>query len=172
MDYNKVAADEARRAALHGSMKSQVEREVNEEIAERAERATTPELQRMEQVAGKFRGKAIEQVVRTDRTVRRERGLARFSQYIDYLFYVLYGLLVIRLSLGVIGANSHTGFVQLIRDVTQPFYGMFRGIVSSPVAEDGSTFALPVVIALISYMLLHLAVKSFLRLVVHRRTEI
>jgi len=28
------------------------------------------------------------------------------------------------------------------------------------------------VIALISYMLLHLAVKSFLRLVVHRRTEI
>ncbi|MGE5287543.1 MAG: hypothetical protein ACM3ML_10140 [Micromonosporaceae bacterium] len=172
MDYNKVAADEARRAALHGSMKSQVEREVNEEIAERAERATTTELQRMEQVAGRLRGKAIEQVVRTDRTVIRERGLARLSQYIDYLFYVLYGLLVIRLSLGVIGANSHTGFVQLIRNVTEPFYGMFRGIVSSPVAEDGSTFALPVVIALISYMILHLAVKSFLRLVVHRRTEI
>ena len=172
MDYNKVAADEARRAALHGSMKSHVERDVNDEIAERAERATADELQRLEQVAGKFRGKAIDQVVRTDRAVRRERGLARLSQYIDYLFYVLYGLLVIRLSLGVIGANSHTGFVQLIRNVTEPFYGMFRGIVSSPVAEDGSTFALPVVIALISYMFLHLAVKGVLRLVVHRRTEI
>ena len=79
MDYNKVAADEARRAALHGSMKSQVEREVNEEIAERAERATTTELQRMEEVAGRLRGKAIEQVVRTDRTVIRERGLALSS---------------------------------------------------------------------------------------------
>jgi hypothetical protein len=126
----------------------------------------------MEQVAGRFRGKAIEQVVRTDRAVRRERGLARFSQYIDYLFYVLYGLLLIRLSLGLIGANSRTGFVQLIRTMTDPFYEMFRGIVSSPVADDGSTFALPIVIALVSYMVLHLAIKGFLRLVVHRRTEI
>jgi uncharacterized protein YggT (Ycf19 family) len=172
MDYNKVAADEGRRAVLHGSMKSKVEREVNQEIAERAEHATTTELQRLEQVAGKFRGKAIEQVLRTDRAVRRERGLARFSQYIDYLFYVLYGLLVIRLSLGLIGANSHTGFVQLIRTMTDPFYNMFRGIVSSPVADDGSTFALPIVIALVAYMMLHLAVRSFLRLIVHRRTEI
>lgn len=172
MNYNKVAADEARRAALHGSMKSHVERDVNEEIAERAERATTTELQRMEQVAGKFRGKAIEQVVRTDRTVRRERGLARLSQYVDYLFFVLYGLLGIRLSLALIAANPHSGFVQLIRTITDPFYSMFRGIVSSPVADDGSTFALPIVIALLTYMILHLAVKGFLRLVVHRRTEI
>ena len=172
MDYNKVAADEARRAALHGSMKSHVEREVNEEIAERAERATTTELQRMEEVAGRLRGKAIEQVVRTDRTVIRERGLARFSQYVDYLFYVLYGLLAIRLTLALIAANPNTGFVQLIRTMTDPFYSMFRGIVSSPVADDGSTFALPIVIALVSYMILHLAVKSLLRLVVHRRTEI
>jgi uncharacterized protein YggT (Ycf19 family) len=172
MDYNKVAAEEARRAALHGSMKSQLEREVNTEIADRAERATTDDLRRMEQVAGRLRDKAIDQVVVTDRTIRRERGLARLSQYVDYLFYVLYGLLLIRLSLALIGANSSTGFVQLIRTMTDPFYGMFRGIVSSPVAADGSTLALPIVIALIAYMMLHLAVKGFLRLVVHRRTEI
>jgi hypothetical protein len=49
---------------------------------------------------------------------------------------------------------------------------MFRGIVSSPVADDGSTFALPIVIALVAYMMLHVAVKGFLRLVVHRRTHI
>lgn len=172
MDYNKVAADEARRAALHGSMKSRLERDVNAEITERAEHATTAELQRMEQVAGELRDKAIDQVVVTDRVVRRERGLARLSQYVDYCFFVLYGLLVIRLSLALIAANSNAGFVQLIRTITDPFYGMFRGIVTSPVAEDGSTFALPIVIALIAYMMLHLAVKGFLRLVVHRRTDI
>jgi hypothetical protein len=49
---------------------------------------------------------------------------------------------------------------------------MFRGIVSSPVADDGRTFALPIVIALVAYMMLHVAVKGFLRLVVHRRTHI
>jgi uncharacterized protein YggT (Ycf19 family) len=75
-------------------------------------------------------------------------------------------------ALALIAANPNSGFVQLIRTITDPFYGMFRGIVSSPVADDGSTFALPLVIALVAYMMLHLAVKGFLRLVVHRRTDV
>ena len=172
MDYDKVAADEARRAALHGSIKSRVDREVNTEIAERAERTTRSEAERMEQVAGDLRVKAIDRVVGTDDEVRRARRLARLSQYVDYLFVVLYGLLVVRLSLALIAANSSNGFVQLIRTITNPFYGMFRGIVASPVAEDGSTLALPIVIAIIAYMMLHVTIKSFLRLIVHRRTEI
>lgn len=172
MDYDKVAADEARRAALHGSIKSRVDREVNTEIAERAERTTRSEAERMEQVAGDLRVKAIDRVVGTDHEVRRARRLARLSQYIDYLFVVLYGLLVVRLSLALIAANSNNGFVQLIRTITNPFYGMFRGIVASPVAEDGSTLALPIVIAIIAYLMLHVTIKSFLRLIVHRRTEI
>jgi len=172
MDYDKVAADEARRAALHGSIKSRVDREVNTEIAERAERTTRSEAERLEHVAGDLRVKAIDRVVGTDREVRRARRLARLSQYVDYLFVVLYGLLGVRLSLALIAANSNAGFVQLIRTITNPFYVMFRGIVASPIAEDGSTFAVPIVIAIIAYMMLHVTIKSFLRLIVHRRTEI
>lgn len=172
MTYNKAAAEEARRAALHGSMKSHVERDVNQEIAERAEHETRGEAQRIDQVAGAFRGKAIDEVVGLDREVARARRLARLSQFIDYAFYVLYALLGIRLTLALMAANPGSGFVQFIRTVTNPFYGMFRGIVQSPTVEGGNTFAMPVVIAIAAYILLHLAIKGLFRVIAQRRTEI
>jgi uncharacterized protein YggT (Ycf19 family) len=171
MEDNKVAVGEARRAVLHDSMKSQVDRDVNAEIAERAEHTTRTEGQRMDQVAEKFRGKAIDEVVGTDREAGRARSLTRVSQVVDYAFYAVYTLLAIRLVLALIGANSSNGFVQLIRTVTDPFYAMFRGIVASPTAE-GFTLALPIVIAMLAYLVLHMGIKGLLRLIAHRKTEI
>jgi uncharacterized protein YggT (Ycf19 family) len=171
MEDNKVAVGEARRAVLHDSMKSQVDRDVNAEIAERAEHATRSEGQRMDQVAEKFRGKAIDEVVGTDREAGRARSLTRLSQVVDYAFYAVYTLLAIRLVLALIGANASNGFVQLIRTVTDPFYAMFRGIVASPTAE-GFTLALPIVIAMLAYLVLHMGIKGLLRLIAHRKTEI
>lgn len=172
MQDDKAAVDEARRAAQHGTMKSQVERDVNAEIAERAEHAAPGEAAKMDHVAGAFRGKAIDEVVGTDREVHRARGLARGSQVVDYLFYVVYSLLAIRLVLELIGARSSTGFVQLIRAVTGPFYAMFRGIVASPASEEGNTLAVPILVAIGAYAVLHVGIKALLRLIAHRRTEI
>jgi len=172
MEDHKVAVDEARRAAQHTVMKSQVERDVNADIAERAEHATPSESRKMDDVAGAFRGKAIDEVVGTDREVRRGRGLARVSQVVDYLFYVVYALLAIRLVLALIAARSSAGFVQVIHAVTAPFYAPFRGIVASPSAEGGYTLALPIVIAILVYALLHVGIKALLRLIAHRRTRI
>jgi hypothetical protein len=171
MQDNRVAVGETRRTVLHDAVKSQVDRDVNADIAERAEHATRTEGQRMDKVAEDFRGKAIDEVVGTDREVGRARGLARFSQVVDYAFYAIYTLLAIRLVLALIGANSGAGFVQFIRIVTAPFYAMFRGIVSSPTAE-GFTLALPIVIAILAYLVLHAGIKALLRLIAHRRTEI
>jgi uncharacterized protein YggT (Ycf19 family) len=171
MEDNKVTVDEARRAAQHEVMKSQVDRDVNADIAERAEHTTRAEAQEMDKVAGRFRGKAIDEVVGTDREVRRGRGLARISQVIDYVFYLVYSLLAIRLVLALIAARSSSGFVQLIRTVTDPFYSLFRGIVASPSA-GGYTLVLPIVIAIIVYALLHAGITRLLRLIAHRQTEI
>jgi uncharacterized protein YggT (Ycf19 family) len=171
MEDNKVAVGEARRAVQHDSMKSQVDHDVNADIAERAEHGTRTEGQRMDQVAEKFRGKAIDEVVGSDREAGRARSLTRLAQVVDYVFYAVYTLLAIRLVLALIGANSSAGFVQFIRAITDPFYAMFRGIVASPTAE-GFTLALPIVIAIVAYLLLHMGVKALLRLIAHRRTEI
>lgn len=171
MEDTKVTADEARRGALHESMKSRVERDVNADIAERAEHTTRAEAQEMDKVAGRFRGKAIGEVVGTDREVRRARVLARVSQVVDYVFYLVYTLLAIRLALALIAARSSSGFVRLIQTVTDPFYSLFRGIVASPSA-GGYTLVLPIVIAIIVYALLHAGITRLLRLIAHRRTEI
>ncbi len=168
---NNVAVGETRRTVLHDTMKSQVDRDVNADIAERAEHATRTEGQRMDQVAEKFRGKAIDEVVGTDREAGRARSLTRIAQVVDYVFYALYTVLAIRLVLALIGAYPNNGFVQFITAITNPFYAMFRGIVASPSAE-GFTLALPIIIAIIAYFVLHMGIRALLRLVAHRKTEI
>ena len=172
MQDNKLAADEARREVQHESVKAQVEDDVNAEIAARADRTTPDEAQKLEQVAGEFRGKAIEEVVVTEREIERGRGLARVSQVIDYIFYVIYALLALRLLLALLAARPGAGFVRLIHSVTDPLYRPFRGIVASPTAEGGYTLALPIVIALIVYALVHAGINGLLRLIAHRKTEI
>ena len=169
---NKLAADEARRAVQHEAVKSEVESQVNSEIAARADRTTPGETRTIEQVAGEFRAKAVDEVVETEREVERSRGLARISQVIDYIFYVIYGLLAIRFLLALLAARSSAGFVQFIVAVTNPLYRPFRGIVASPSTADGHTLMLPLVIAIIVYVLLHLAINGLLRLFAHRKTAI
>jgi uncharacterized protein YggT (Ycf19 family) len=172
MEDNKLAAEEARRTVQHEEVKAQVESDVNAEIAARAERTSNAEAQQLEQVAGEFRGKAVDEVVETEREVERARGLARVSQVVDYIFYLIYALLALRLLLALMAARSSAGFVQFIYSVTNPLYAPFRGIVASPTAEGGYTLALPIVIALIVYALLHAGINGLLRLLAHRKTEI
>ena len=173
MEDNKLAADEVRRSTQHESVKAQVEGEVNSEIAERASATPAPdESQRIGQVAGQFRTKAVDEVVGTEREVERARGLARVSQVVDYIFYILYALLGMRFLLALLAARSSAGFVQFIVAVSNPFYAPFRGIVASPSTDSGHTLLLPIVIAIISYALLHLGINALLRMMAHRKTAI
>jgi len=172
MNDDKLAMEEARRAEQHGAVKSQVEGEVQAEIADRAAQAPPAEGQKIDQVAGEFRAKAVNEVVQTEREVDRARGVARISQVIDYLFFVLYALLAMRFLLALLAARSSAGFVQFIVTVTNPFYQPFRGIVSSPSTGDGHTLMLPLVIAIIVYILLHLGINGLLRMFAHRKTAV
>jgi len=173
MSDDKLAIEEARRAAQHDSVKSQVEGEVQAEIGERAATKAAPgESQRIDQVAGEFRSKAVNEVVDTEREVQRSRGLARVSQIVDYIFYVIYALLGMRFLLALLAARSSAGFVQFVVTVSDPFYAPFRGIVASPQAGDGHTLMLPIVVAIIAYVLLHLGINGLLRMLAHRKTEI
>jgi hypothetical protein len=167
---NKLAAEEARRDVQHRTIKSRVEHDVNAELAARLDRTPPAEGRKLEQVAGEFRGKAIDAVVETDRDVERTRGMARVSQIVDYVFCVVYALLGMRLFLGLLAARSGAGFVQFMRAVTDPLYGPFRGILPSPTAEGGYTLAMPIVMAILVYALFHIGVNAFMRLLVHRKT--
>jgi len=173
MSDDKLAIEEARRAAQHESVKSQVEGDVQAEIGERtAVKATPSESQRIDQVAGEFRSKAVNEVVDTEREVERSRGLARISQVVDYIFYVIYALLGMRFLLALLAARSSAGFVRFIVAISNPFYAPFEGIVASPRTDGGHTLLLPIIVAIIAYALLHLGINGLLRMFAHRKTAI
>jgi uncharacterized protein YggT (Ycf19 family) len=168
---NKLELEEAQRAATYEAVKTDVQSEVGGEIAARAERADASDAGRIEHVAGDMREKAVDEVVQTEREIERGRVMARVSQVVDYLFFIVYGLLTLRFLLELFGARENAGFFQFIRSVTGPFYAPFKGLVASPSA-DGFTLALPIVFALVAYMLLHLAINGLLRIFAHRKVGI
>jgi len=81
-------------------------------------------------------------------------------------------LLGMRFLLALLAARSSAGFVQFIVAVSNPFYAPFRGIVASPSTDQGHTLLLPIVVAIIAYILLHLGINALLRLFAHRKTQI
>lgn len=172
MTDNKLAQEEAQRVANYEALKSTVKTDVEAEIAARAEQSSPAEARRIDNFAGDFRQKAINEVVETDREVERGRTAARISQVVDYIFYVIYSLLAIRLLLALFAARESAGFVQFIKSVTDLFYAPFKGIVPSIRTEDGFTLALPIIVALFVYALLHVGINNLLRIFAQRKTEI
>ncbi len=169
---DKLERDEIERAVNYEAIKSTVKAEVGGEIATEAQVPTPDEAVDIDNIASEMRQKAVREVIETEQEVERGRVVARISQVVDYIFFVVYGLLAIRLLLALFAARSQAGFVQFIRAVTDPFYAPFRGIVASPTTPEGFTLALPIVIALVVYMLLHMAINGLLRMFVHRKTEV
>jgi hypothetical protein len=169
---DKLTAEEARRVGSHEAIKSYVGREVGAEVAAEATIPTATELRREERIASELRRKALDEVVVTEQAVEAARGAARVSQFVDYVFYVIYALLAVRIGLALMAGNPQAGFYRFIRAVTAPLYAPFRGIVESPTDPSGHTLALPLVVAIVVYALVHLAINGALRMTARRKTVI
>lgn len=168
---NKLEYEEAQRAANYEAVKSSVQSNVDAEIARQAAYSTASQNAYVEDLAKDMRAKVVTEVAETEREVERGRAMARVSQVVDYIFFVIYGLLGIRLLLELFAARENAGFVKFIKTATGFFYAPFAGIVPSP-SKDGFTLALPIIVAIVAYMVLHLAINGLLRLFAHRKTTI
>ena len=168
---NKLEIDEMQRAANYEAVKSGVESRVNGELVAEAN-ANLRRDARIDEAADRIKDRAVSDVVETERDVQRGRVVARVSQVVDYLFLLIYSLLAIRLLLELFAARESAGFFKFIKSVTNPFYGPFAGLVPSPSTPEGFTLALPIIVAIVVYMLLHLAINSFLRILAHRKVEV
>lgn len=168
---DKLERDEAQRAANYEAIKSEVKADVGGEIT--AEAAHVPVADaRARDLAQDMRIRAVDEVVETEHEVQRGRVVARISQFVDYAFFLIYGLLVLRFLLELFAAREGNSFVQFLKSISGPFYAPFRGIVASPSTAEGFTLALPIVIAIVVYMLLHLAINGLLRIFAHRKTQV
>jgi uncharacterized protein YggT (Ycf19 family) len=154
------------------SVQESVADNVQGDLAERAYAAQDPgEPRRLNQAAAAIRERAVDEAIDGERVKERTRGLARFSQFVDYAFFLVYALLATRFVLVLIGARPGSGFVKLIASVTNPIFSPFRDIVDSPEVGPGH-FAMPVVVALFAYMVLHFAINRLLRTIVRRKAQV
>ena len=171
VEDEKLAIDESRKIAQHEAIKGTVRDEVHSEIARKADRLDPAERARADAVAGRFKEKAVAEVVETEAEIDRARGAARISQVVDYIFYFIYGLIGLMIILDLIGARRTNAFYGFISTITGPLLAPFRGLIDDP-ANQNMRFRLSYVVALIVYLLIHLAVNGLLRLIAHRKTVV
>lgn len=167
----KLAADEARRVAQHESVKGAVRENVNSEISREAAHSTAQEHAQAEQLAGSLKNKAVREVATTEYELERGKAVARGSQIVDYIFYLVYGIIALEVVLAVLGARQSAGFKQFIDAIAFPFLAPFRGMMPEP-GIGRFRLMTSYIVALAVYMLLHLAVNGLLRLFVQRKTVV
>ena len=172
METDKTALDEARRQQQHGAVKRDIEGGVHSEIRAHAQVGAVDESEKLATVATRLRGKAIDDVITTDAEIERQRGIARIAQFVDYAFYLIYGLMALRFVLALIGARQGAGFVQFINTVTTPLFAPFKGTLPSTELDGGMVCSSAILLAIVVYALLHAAIKGLLRVIGRRRTEI
>jgi uncharacterized protein YggT (Ycf19 family) len=170
-DESKLTTDEYNRIAQYEAVKGRVQREINTEIASQADRLDEHEQAQAEAAGEQLKRKALTEVIRTDSELERSKAVARFSQVIDYLFYLIYGLISLQIMLDLLGARRGNGFRNFIDTVCAPLLAPFNSLMPS-VGSGSFQLRLSYVFALIVYLLLHLAINGLLRLLAHRKTAI
>ncbi|MBI2822916.1 MAG: YggT family protein [Acidobacteria bacterium] len=168
---DKVGVDESRRLAQHEAVKDELRSEVQAEIASSADRADRSEQARARLIAERFKQKAMGEVVDTETEIERARDVARISQVVDYLFFLSYGIIGLEIVLELVGARDTNSFKRFIDTVASPLLAPFRGLVAEP-SKGQFQFRFSYIVALIVFVLLHLAVNGMLRLFVYKKTGV
>jgi uncharacterized protein YggT (Ycf19 family) len=170
-EEEKLAADEARRIAQHESVKGEVRESVHAEITRKTGERSPADQADAEALAESLKRKAVREVASTEAELDRGQAAARASQVVDYLFYLVYGIIGLEIVLDLIGARQTAGFKQFIDAIATPFLAPFKGLMPTP-GVGSFRLMLSYIVALVVYALLHMAVNGLLRLMVHRKTVV
>ena len=171
VDKNNVLLDEERRLASHQEVKASIDEDVNARIKRESARVEPKESAEVVGVAQELKQKSVREAVSTERELGRGRSAARISQIIDYVFYLIYGLIALEFLLGLMGARAGNGFVQFIGAVTRPLLAPFERIVGTP-SSGAFQVRISYLFALVVYVLIHLAINGAFRLVAHRKVAV
>jgi uncharacterized protein YggT (Ycf19 family) len=170
-DDESLAADEARRTAQHESIKGEVREKVHADISREVDHSTSAERTGTAALADSLRRKAVEEVAASDTELERGKAFARVSQVVDYIFYLIYGIIGLEIVLEALGARESAGFKRFIDALAAPLLAPFQGLMPNP-GVGRFRFMLSYVVALAVYILIHLAVNGLLRLFVQRKTAV
>jgi YggT family protein len=168
---NKLAIDEENRLARHEAVKNEVNQEVQTEVAREADNLSAQDQNRLNAVGQQLRSKSINEVASTEGELDRAKGAARVSQVIDYIFYLIYGIITLEIILELLGARDSNAFKRFVDSISAPFLSPFKSLLVDP-ASGRFQLRLSFFVALIVYILIHLAINGMLRFFVHRKTTV
>jgi uncharacterized protein YggT (Ycf19 family) len=171
MQDNKLAAEEANRIAQYEAAKDRARGEAQAELERHAGRLDEGERQQVAEVGERLRQRSVAEITETDTEVQRARGVARVSQFIDYIFYLIYGIISLEILLDLLGARRNNGFREFIDALSTPLLAPFKAIIPDP-SVGRVSFRLSYLFALVAYLMLHLAINGLLRLMAHRKTAV
>ncbi len=168
---DQVAEDEARRIAQHGAVKAKLERDVHERIQTEAASTNAAERSEVRSVAAGLKHNATTEVGESESELQRARKATRGSQFIDYGFFLLYGLIGLEVVLELLGARQSSGFKRFLDTLTSPFLSPFKGLMPDPTVGS-MQLMLSYVVGLVVYMLLHMAINGLLRMFAQKKATI
>jgi len=170
-EKNRVLLDEERRLATHKEVKASIADDVNARIRRESARVEPKEAAELAGVAQALKQKSVREAAETERELGRGRTAARISQVVDYFFYIIYGLIGLQFVLKLMGARPGSGFVQFVAVVSWPLLAPFERIVATPSA-GAFQLQLSYLLALVVYILLHLAIHGVFRLIAYRKVAV
>jgi uncharacterized protein YggT (Ycf19 family) len=171
MQDNKLAAEEAGRISQYEAAKERARDEAQSEVERHASRLDPDERQEVAAVGEQLRRRSVNEIAETHHEVERGRTAARVSQFLDYLFYLIYGIISLEILLDLLGAREGNGFRQFVATLSAPLLAPFKSLIPDP-SLGRSEIRFSYIFALFAYFLLHLAINGLLRLMAHRKTAV
>lgn len=170
-DRTNLIMDEERRLTTHEDVKASIDNQVNQRIKQESTRVEPEESAELKGVAREMKERSVRDAVSVERELDRGKAAARVSQVIDYLFYIVYGIITLQFFLMLLGARQGNAFVQFVHAISRPIVGPFEGIVITPSAGP-IRVEFSYLIALAVYILIHLMINGGLRLVAHKKLTV
>lgn len=165
---NSALLNEEHKLASHQEVKASIDDDVNARIKRESVRTEPAESSTIASVAHELKQASVQEAVTTEREIGWGRTAARMSQIVDYVFYLIYGVIALQFLLRLMGARTSNGFVQFIASVSSPLLAPFERIIGTP-SVGAAQLELSYLFALLVYLSLHLAINGMFRLIAHRK---
>jgi hypothetical protein len=170
-ETNSALLDEERSLPSHQEAKASIDDDVNARIRRESARVALKESAELAGVAHELKQKSVREAAETERELGRGRIAARISQVVDYLFNIIYGLIGLQFVFRLTGAPPGDGFVQFVAGVSWPLLAPFERIVEPPSA-GAFQIQLSYLLALVVYILLHIAINGVFRIIEYRKATV
>jgi uncharacterized protein YggT (Ycf19 family) len=165
----RVAIDEVNRLTRHEEIKDEINRDIKSQIQKGAKEPSL-NAEEASRLGEKLQHDVIDELSHTEAELKRGRVTARVAQVIDFAFFLIYGIISLEILLDLIGARDTNSFRVFVHSVATPLLAPFKALVPDPSA---GRFQLRIsfLIALIVYVLLHIAIGRLLKLAGSRVQE-